>query len=78
MTPMVQLAHMEEEAPDDGEDIDGKDPDGLDGVTEEFMVCLARAMKDTQQEWEVLFSLQQPRSFHKDCPLVKLPQKNQI
>ena len=47
---MVQLAHLEEEAPDDEEGTDSEDPDGLEGVTEEFMVCLARAVKDTQQD----------------------------
>ena len=47
-TPAVQLAHLEEEAADDEEGADREDPDGLDGVTEEFMVCLTRAVKDTQ------------------------------
>ena len=47
-TPAVQLSYLEEEAPDDEEGIDGKYYDGLEGVTEEFMVCLARAVKDAQ------------------------------
>ena len=41
-TPLVQLAHLEEEAPDDEEGTDSKDPDDLDSVTEEFMVHLTR------------------------------------
>ena len=45
-TPVVQLAHLEEEAPDDEEGTDSEDPDGLDGMTEEFIICLARAVKD--------------------------------
>ena len=49
-TPAVQLSHMEEEAPDDEEGTDSKDPDGLDGITEEFIVCLTGAVKDAQQD----------------------------
>ena len=49
-TPAVQLAHLEEEAADDEEGAESKDPDGLDGMTEEFVVCLAKAVKDAQQE----------------------------
>ena len=33
-TPGVWLVHLEEEAPDDEEDTDSEDPDGLDGITE--------------------------------------------
>ena len=32
-TPVMQLAHLEEEAPDDEEGTDSEDPDGLDGMT---------------------------------------------
>ena len=45
-TPAVQLTHLEEEAPNDEEGTDSKDPNGLDGMVEEFMVCLTRAVKD--------------------------------
>ena len=45
-TPAVWLAHLEEEATDDEEDAESEDPDGLDGMTEEFMVHLARAVKE--------------------------------
>ena len=44
------LAHLEEGAADDEEGAESEDPDGLDGMTEEFMVHLARAVKDAQQE----------------------------
>ena len=63
-TPAVQLANLEEEATDDEEGTDSEDPDGLDGMTEEFMVCLAKAVKDAQQGREMLLPLQQPKSFH--------------
>ena len=37
---------MEEEDANEREDPQSDDPDGIKGVTEEFMVWLARAVKD--------------------------------
>ena len=48
--PTVQLVQLEEEDTDDGEDPESDNPDGIEGVTEEFMVWLARAMKDAQMD----------------------------
>ena len=36
--PTVQLAQLEEEDTDDGEDPESDDPGGIEGVMEEFMV----------------------------------------
>ena len=36
--PTVCLAQLEEEDADNGEDLESDDPDGLEGVMEEFMV----------------------------------------
>ena len=36
--PTVCLAQLEEEEMDDGEDRESDDPDGIEGVTEEFIV----------------------------------------
>ena len=47
--PAVWVVHLEEEDTDRGM-TDSKDPDGIKGVTDEFIVHLARAMKDVQ--WE--------------------------
>ena len=44
----VHLAHLEEESTKWEEEEEIKDPDGIDGITEEFMVCLAQTMKDAQ------------------------------
>ena len=44
--PAVCLAHLEEEDAGDDEDPESDDPSGIEGVTEEFMVHLARAVKD--------------------------------
>ena len=38
MKPAIHLAQLEEEDADNGEDLESDDPDGLEGVTEEFMV----------------------------------------
>ena len=32
-----------------GGGVNNLDPDGIEGVTEEFIVCLTRAVKDAQQ-----------------------------
>ena len=47
--PAVWLAHLEEDA-DGGEDPESDDPDGIQGVTEKFMVQLARVVKDAQMD----------------------------
>ena len=36
--PAVQLAQLEEEDVDDGEDPESNDPSGIEGITEEFMI----------------------------------------
>ena len=48
--PTIWLAQLEEEDADDGEDQESDDPDGIKGVMEEFMIWLARAVKDTQTD----------------------------
>ena len=53
MTP-VHLAHLEEESPERGEEEEIKDPDSIDGITEEFMVHLAWAVKGCPCGAEVL------------------------
>ena len=49
----MHLAHLEEEDSSGDEDQESDDPGRIGGVTEEFMVCLARAVKDTQAERNV-------------------------
>ena len=43
--PAVWLVQLDEEDADNGEDPESDNPDGIKGVTEEFMVQLARAVK---------------------------------
>ena len=74
-TPAMWLAHLEEEAPDDGEGTESEDPDGLDGMTVEFMVYLIRAVKEAQQDEKHCYHCSSPDHFIRDCPLVKLVRK---
>ena len=49
-TPAVWVAHLEEEDTDKEECADSEDPEGIEDITEGIIVCLARAVKDAQQE----------------------------
>ena len=46
--PAIWLVQLEEEDTDNGEDPESDDPDGIEGVMEEFMVWLGRVVKDAQ------------------------------
>ena len=74
-TAAVWLAHLEEEASDDEEGTDSEDPDGLDGMTEEFMVHLAKAVKDAQQGGKHCYHCSSPDHFIREYPLVKSARK---
>ena len=62
---------LEEEDTDDGEDLESDDPNGIMGVTEEFMVQLARAVKDTQTDERCCYHCSSPEHFIHNCPLMK-------
>ena len=70
-TSAVQVAHLEEESTEKEEGAESKDPDGIEGVSEEFIVHLARAVKATQQEEKHCYHCSSPEDFIRDCPLVK-------
>ena len=70
-TPTACLAHLEEESAKKDEEVDSEDHDGIDSVTEEFMVCLARAVKDTQMEEKHCYHCSSLEHFIHDCPLAK-------
>ena len=67
----VCLVQLEEEDADDGEDPESDDPDGIEGVTEEFIVWLARAVKDTQMDESHCYHCSRPEHFICNCPLMK-------
>ena len=62
---------MEEEDADNGEDPESDNPDGIKGVTEEFMVWLARAVKDAQMDERHCYHCSSPEHFIRNCLLMK-------
>ena len=69
--PAVHLAHLEEEDAGDGKDPESDDPSGIEGVTKEFMVHLARVVKDAQADEKHCYHCSSPEHFICNCPLVK-------
>ena len=69
--PAVWLAQLEEEDADDGEDPESDDPDGIEGVMEEFMVQLARAVQDAQMDEKCCYHCSSPEHFIRNCLLMK-------
>ena len=67
----ICLAHLEEEDADDGKDPGSDDPGGIKGMTEEFMVWLARAVKDAQEEEKHSYHCSSPEHFICNCLLMK-------
>ena len=67
----MHLAHLEEEDANDDEDPESDNPSGIEGVTEEFMVCLARAVKDAQADEKHCYHCSSPEHFICNCLLVK-------
>ena len=69
--PAVQVAHLEEDSTDKEEGTEREDPDGIEDMTEEFIVCLAWAVEETQQEVKCCYHCSNPEHFIHDCLLVK-------
>ena len=70
VTPSAQVAHLEEESANKEEYIDGEEPDGIEGITEEFILCLTRAVKDAQQTEKCCCHCGSLDHFICDCPLL--------
>ena len=69
--PAMHLTQLEEEGTNNGEDPESDNPDGIEGVTEEFMVHLARAVKDTQVDKKCCYHCSSPEHFIHNCLLMK-------
>ena len=69
--PAVHLAHLEEEDARRDEDRESDDPGGIKGVTKEFIVHLARALKDGQVEEKHCYHCSSPEHFIRNCLLIK-------
>ena len=67
----MHFAHLEEDDTSNDEDPESDDPSRIMGVTEEFMVCLARAVKDTQEDEKCCFPCSSSEHFIHNCLLVK-------
>ena len=69
--PAMWLVQLEEEDADNGEDPESDDPNGIKGVTEEFMVQLARVVKDAQMDEKCCYHCSSPKHFICNCLLMK-------
>ena len=69
--PAIHLAQLEKEDADNGEDTESDDPGGIEGVTEEFMVQLARVVKDAQTDEKCCYHCSSPEHFIHNCLLMK-------
>ena len=59
----MHLVYLEEERTGRDEEVESEDPDSINGVTEEFMVCLVRAMKDVWVEEKCCYHCSSPEHF---------------
>ena len=69
--PAVHLAHLEEEDASDDKDPESDDPHRIEGVTKEFMVNLARAVKETQADERHCYHCNNLEHFIHNCLPVK-------
>ena len=69
--PTIHLAQLDEEDADNGEDLESDDPGGNEGVTEEFMIWLARVVKDAQMDEKCCYHYSSPKHFIHNCLLMK-------
>ena len=72
----MNLAHLEEEDAMGDEDKESDHPGRIKGVTEEFMVHLARAVKDDQVEEKHCYHCSSPEHFICNCLLMKTTREN--
>ena len=63
--------HLEEEGSDEEAGAKSEDPDGINGVTEEFIVCLARVVKEVQKDEKHFYHCSCMDHFICKCLLVK-------
>ena len=67
-TPAVQVAHLDKESANKEEGTESEDPNGTEGITEEFIVCLARAVKDAQWEEKHCYHCSSPEHLSEIAP----------
>ena len=67
----VGLVQLEEGDTNEGEDPESDNCNGIEGVTEEFMIWLARAVKDAQMDERCCYHCSSSEHFICNCPLMK-------
>ena len=65
--PSARVAHLKEKSANEEEGVDGEGPDGIKGMTKEFIIHLARAVKDAQQTEKCHYHCDSPDHFIHDC-----------
>ena len=75
-TPAMHLVHLEKESAEGDEEVENKDPDSIDGVTEDFMVHLVRAVKDAQVDEKCCYHCGSLDHFICNCLLVRSSRAN--
>ena len=73
-THAVWVAHLEEKGTNKEGGAESEDPNGMKGVTKEFILQLARVVKDAQQEEKCCYHCSSPEHFFHKCPLMKAPR----
>ena len=69
--PAICLVQLEEEDANNGKDPESDNPNGTEGVMEEFMVQLARGVKDAQVDERHCYHCNIPEHFIRNCLLMK-------
>ena len=69
--PMVWVMHLEQDSADKEESAKSDDPNGIEGMMEEFIVHLAQAVKEAQQDEKHCYHCSNLKHFICECPLVK-------
>ena len=75
-TAVVCLVYLEEESTKKDKEVESKDPDSINSIMEEFMVCLARAVKNARVEEKHCYHCSSLEHFICDCPLVRPSREN--
>ena len=70
-TSAIRAEHLEEEGSEEEAGAKSEDPDGIEGVTEEFIVCLARVVKETQNDEKWCYHCSSTDHIIHKCLLVK-------
>ena len=70
-TPAMRAVHLEEEGSDEEVGTKSKDPDGINSMMKEFIVCLARAVKEAQQDEKHCYHCSSMEHFIHECLLAK-------